>query len=292
MILYGKPVAQKIEHEVRDFVKKARLEGKKVKIFLFSDDKPSEVYVNLKKKFASRVWLDAQIVFDPHLNDCAKALELIDEANRDDEVVGIIVQLPLNKHLQPCKPEILAKVAPLKDIDWLWGVLFGLGQVGLRDFLPATPAAVIKILKFYWFWDFEGKKIVVLGQSQLVGAPLASYLISKWAEVISLNSKSPPEFSKSLTRQADIVISATGKVHLIDESWLGNDWASVIVDVGWWFKDGKPAWDVNIAEVKDKVKAYTPVPWGVGPVTVASLFENIKIIHEHIKPKRQSLFQN
>jgi len=290
MILYGQPVVQQIKQGLAEFVSNNNLKDKIVKIFLFSDDKPSQVYVNLKKKFAQDIGLQADIVNEPQIADFDKVAQMIDEANNNSDVVGIVIQLPLNSHLQAFRAQILASIKPTKDIDGLGGVLFGLAQIGLFDFLPATPASVVKILRFYGFDDFEGKNILVIGQSLLVGAPLATYLMSKWAEVISVNKFVDRQLLKKASLKADIIVSATWNIHLIDESFVRDDNSQILIDVGWWIKDGKAVGDVNIDAIKDKVKAYTPVPWWVGPVTVASLFENIKIIHEEVIPQLDNLF--
>ena len=289
MILLGKPIAQKVKEDLKIFFEQNWLAGKKVKIFLFSEDKPSKVYVNLKKKFAQEVGLEADIVYKPDIDDTSEAVDLIKKANEAEDVIGIVVQLPLNQHLQSSKAKILTSVTPLKDIDGLGGVLFGLSQTGLFEFLPATPAAVVKILKFHQLDDFKGTNILIIGQSWLVGAPLATYLIGKQAEVISGNRYAPISQLIELAHQADIIITATGQIHLVDERFVREDKSQIIIDVGWGIKDGKATGDVNIEKIKDKVKAYTPVPGGVGPVTVASLFENIKIIHEYVKPLWQDL---
>ncbi len=289
MILWGKPIAQNIKESLSSFFGDNWLVGKKVKIFLFSDDKPSRVYVNLKKKFAQDIGLWVDIVYKPDILSFEQVHSLIQEANQDSQIIGIIVQLPLNKHLQSFKSQILASVSPLKDIDWLGGVLFGLSQTGVFEFLPATPAAVIKILKFYKLDDLRGKNVLVIGQSWLVGAPLATYFVTRQAELLSINEYIPQGQLIDFAQKADVIVSATGKIHLIDERFIRGDKSQVIIDVGWGIKDGKATWDVNIEKIKDKVKAYTPVPGGVWPVTVASLFENIKIIHESIKPVRGNL---
>ncbi len=289
MILLGKPIAQKVKEDLKIFFEQNWVARKKVKIFLFSEDKPSKVYVNLKKKFAQEVGLEADIVYRPDITFFEEAYKLIDEANKDSQIIWIIIQLPLNKHLQPFRSRILTSVAPLKDIDGLGGVLFGLSQTGLFEFLPATPAAVVKILKFYQFDKLKGKNVLIIGQSWLVGAPLATYLLTKQAEVLSVNEYISLDQLVEFSQQSDIIISATGQIHLVDERFIREDESQIIIDVGWGIKDGKATGDVNIEKIKDKVKAYTPVPGGVGPVTVASLFENIKIIHEYVKPLWQDL---
>ena len=284
MILWGRPVAQKIKEELKSFFGQSWLVGKKIKIFLFSEDSPSKVYVDLKRKFAQQVGLEADIVYKPEIDSFDEAYNLINEANQNSQVIWIIIQLPLNKHLQPFRSRLLTSVVPLKDIDWLGGVLFGLSQTGLFEFLPATPAAVIKILNFYNLDNFRWKKVLIIGQSGLVWAPLATYLLTKQAEVVSVNEYMALDQLIKFSKQADIIITATGQIHLVGERFVREDKSQIIIDVGWGIKDGKATWDVNIEKIKDKVKAYTPVPGGVGPVTVASLFENIKIIQEYIRP--------
>jgi methylenetetrahydrofolate dehydrogenase (NADP+)/methenyltetrahydrofolate cyclohydrolase len=218
--------------------------------------------------------------FNLKFDNINNILSSVKKLNNDTNCIWIMFQLPLPKELQQYQPKILWSVNHFKDIDGLWWILVGLSAISLINFIPATPAAVLNILKYYNLDNFEWKKISVIGQSNLVWKPLAIQLIKLWAEVFSFNQFADQKHMKWICKESDYIISATWSLHLIDKTFLNKDGNQVLIDVGWGIKDWKAAWDIDFDDVKDKVKAITPVPWGVWPVTVASLFENIYNIRE------------
>jgi methylenetetrahydrofolate dehydrogenase (NADP+)/methenyltetrahydrofolate cyclohydrolase len=138
-----------------------------------------------------------------------------------------------------------------------------LSEIGLIDFIPATPRAVFSLLNHYKLDDFHGKMVAILGQSNIVGKPLVLECIKRGATVYTCNVDTPVEEIKAMTKQSAYIISCTGKVHLVDESFIRDDKSQIIVDVGYGHIDGKPVGDVNIEKIAEKVSSYTPVPGGV-----------------------------
>lgn len=296
LILDWKLVSNSIKINLKNYFQENHFVWKYVAIFLLQDHVPSKVYVNLKKKFANEVWLNFFIFWwfgsndlpwnydylKPYLDtDCSNVkniLKIIDFLNADPNCVWEVVQLPLPDFLVPHKAQILSRVSPTKDPDWLWWNYLGLSAINLVDFIPATPNAVIKILEHYNLADFEWKNVTIIWQSNLVWKPLAMEIIKRRGEVFTFNDKVDINLLKDVCKKSDYIISATWKINLIDETFLSWNSNQILVDVWWGIKDGKAVWDVNFELVKDKVYAITPVPWWIGPVTVASLFDNIRVL--------------
>ena len=275
MILDWNEVALSIKNNL----KKENFASKYVGILLLSSDESSKTYVNLKKKFGNELGLEVHIFSEENKNinpfDKESILEKINKLNSDKNCGWIMVQLPLNSFIVNYTWEILSFIDPQKDIDWLWGITFGLNLVEKINFLPATPKAVFEILDFYKINNLKGKKILVIGQSNIVWKPLVLELMKKEAEVISINKYAEKDFLKKNSLEADYIISAAGVPNLITEEMVRKDFSQVIIDV--WFSkvDWKIYGDIDYENVKNLVKAITPVPGGVGPVTVASIFKNM-----------------
>ncbi len=273
LILYWAPVVEKIEKKLKEEFSKSKWKWKYIAIFLLQDHGPSKVYVNKKKQFGTNVWIAVNIIDWKQINDLSQLLEKINQLNNDTNCVWIVVQLPLPQKFIPYQSLILSKIKPEKDIDWLWWVLFWLSQIGLINFIPATPKAAIRLLEFYGLDNFKWKKISILWQSNLVWKPLALEIIKRGGNVFSFNHYLSNKEKKQIVKNSDYIFSATGNIHLIDDSRINTH--QIIVDIWWGYKDKKPAGDVNFDLVKNKVKAITPVPGWVWPLTVACLFENI-----------------
>lgn len=278
MILYGYPIVEEIKSNLIKEFKKDKWKDKYITIFLLQNHKPSIVYVNKKKDFWEEIWINVNVVDWFKITGLSDLLNYIDFFNKDKNCVWIVVQLPLPDNLRKYQSYILSKISPLKDIDWLGWVLFWLSQIWLIDFVPATPKAAIKLLDYYNLSDFRWKKVSILGQSNLVWKPLALEIIKRWWEVFSFNHFLNENEIIKFIRQSDIIFSATWKNYLVDSNWINKD--HIIVDIWWWLVNWKPAGDVNFEEVKNKVKAITPVPGWVWPITVASLFENIIVLNK------------
>ena len=263
-----------------------------VAVLFFWESNPSQVYVNLKKKYAQEVWLDCLIFgqwitwFEseyPDLIDSQKkeysskdeVTKLVQNLNTDQRCVWIICQLPLTRELKPYQREICDAITPLKDMDWLGNKLQEQAFEWKIEFLPATAQAVVSLWNAYDLWNFEWKVISVIWQSDIVWRPISRYLQLKWAEVHTFDIRNTPEEILTQTRKSDVIISCTWALHLIDDRFVNEDKNQILIDVGYGFLDWKSTGDIDFEKVKDKVYAISPVPWWVWPMTVASLFGNI-----------------
>jgi len=297
MILEGKALSEQMKIDLS--IKARHLPtGSYIAILFFGDNSGSKIYVQRKQTYGEEIGVpvavfgqykkaefpiahtfdDISIYLQQQYDSIFKIRDLINFLNFDKDCVGIIVQLPLPEELKQYESEILSAISPLKDIDGLSGVAEGLSQSGIIDFLPATPKAVLTLLNHYKLDTFKGKTIAILGQSNIVGKPLALACIQRWATVYSCNIDTPQAQIKSQCQQADIIIACTGHVHLVDESYIWANKNQIIVDVWYGHIDGKAAGDVQTDKIADKVATYSPVPGGVGPLTIASLFDNIFVL--------------
>lgn len=296
MILDWEKVSQNIKNDLVSFC--SWLKNKYIVIFLLSDDFPSFRYVTNKKKFGESLGLPVvvlgnenfdlnQKVQDEEINYLKKldytekdnVFYAIQKLNQNSNCIWIMVQLPLNQGLKNFKLDILTSVDSKKDIDCLNGKLLWYSAIGYTDILPATPQAVINILRFYNLFDMKGKNVSIIWQSDLVGKPLALEFIKKWAEVFSFNRFSNLDSMKRICKDSDYIISATWFANLINSEFVVDNKSQIIIDVWYTKKWTKIYGDADFDKIKDKVKAITPVPGWVGPVTVASLFQNIQKLY-------------
>jgi len=298
-------LAQKMQKELTEKTTKLFPNKEKyVGIIYLWEDKSSKVYVWLKQKYGENIWIpvhifgqykkwdqlpenlnndyDVQLYMKQEYDNIWKIIDLINYLNSDKDCIWIVVQLPLPKEFKEYKAKILSTIAPDKDIDGLGGILTGLSSIDLIDFVPATPKAVINILQEYDLYNIRWKIITIVWQSNLVGKPLMLELVKQGWTVYSCNSSTPQEELKKLCKSSDYIISCTWVVHLLNDDFVRDDQSQIIIDVWYGHKDGKPVWDIDFDSVKDKVKYITPVPGGVGPLTVACLFENIFTIQENL----------
>ena len=275
-----------------------------VAIIFLGEDYSSATYVKHKKAYGDSIGLpvivfwqnhhaeydrnqawkfdDVSIYINQNYDNVWKVMELIRYLNHDDECVGIIIQLPLPEQFEPYKEQLLAAITPQKDLDGLGGVILWLSEIWLVDFVPATPKAVLYLLEHYQLANFSGKMVAILWQSNVVGKPLALECIKRGSTVYTCNVHTLPEQIKTIAKMADYIISSTGKIYLVDETFVRNDKTQIIVDVGYGHIDGKPVGDVNVDTVKNRVAAYTPVPGGVWPLTVACLFDNVFVLQSYL----------
>lgn len=263
-----------------------------VAVLFFWENNPSQVYVRLKKEYAKEIWFDflvfGQKEFEKvtwyedlfHLQEKEyinkdDVIELIKLLNQDERCVWIICQLPLTENLSPFQHEICNTIAPLKDMDGLGDKLQNWAFEWKIDFLPATAQAVISLRNTYELWNFEWKKIAVIGQSDIVWRPISIYLKLHGAKVQTFDISNTPEEIAECCRKSEIIISCTWALHMVDDKFVNEKWDQIILDVGYWFLNWKSTWDVDFEKVDGKVAAISPVPGWIGPMTVASLFENI-----------------
>lgn len=276
MLLLWKPVVQRLMSETKQRLSDHNKLDGYVAIFLLSDDRASEMYVSLKSKYAKKLGIYADIKFGKD-RDVDEIQEELMQCNNDPKCLGILVQLPLADRLQTEQFILLEMISPDKDIDGLTSRLFGEAWFG-KEFLGATPQASMHILDHYDMWDVYGKVCMVISQSNLIGKPLALELMKRGATVISTNSKTPAEMFQEWFDRSEYIFAATGVKHLIHRDLVNknsNIKNKVLMDIGRWSDEDGPHGDVDREWFADKVRGVTPVPGGVGPVTVATLFHNI-----------------
>ena len=267
-------------------------EKKFVAVLFFGKNNPSQVYVNLKRKYAEEIWLDFLVFwqwiseynenfsdlksfYDKDYTSEEQVKKLIEKLNNDERCVWIICQLPLNEELKPFQKDICNSISPLKDIDWLWNKLQEWAFWWKINFLPATAQSVISLWNAYDLWNFNWKIVSVIWQSEIVWLPISKYLQLQWAEVHKFDIMNTLEEIMNRTKKSDVIISCTWALHLVDENFINNEKNQIIIDVWYWFLDWKSTGDVDFENVKDKIYAISPVPGWVGPMTVACLFWNI-----------------
>ncbi len=240
----------------------------KLALILVGEDPASQTYVKSKGKRSQELGILSETILLPATTTEAELLGHIDRLNKDKSVHGILIQLPLPAHIN--KYKVLTALNPLKDVDGLHVENIGLLTLGKPRFVPCTPAGVIEILSHYQI-PMSGKHAVVLGRSEIVGKPMAQLLLMQDATVTTCHSKSVG--ISDIARTADILVVAIGKHHIVDEKWVKS--GATVIDVGIHRVNGVIQGDVNFASV-DKVAGHlTPVPGGVGPMTIAMLMRNV-----------------
>ncbi len=271
IILDGRALSEKIRGEIRQQVESFIEKGYRqpcLAVILVGEDPPSLVYVKNKRKACESVGIRSLLYHLPYNTNLSELLELIAELNAKEDVDGILVQLPLPKHI-PMEEVILA-ISPKKDVDGFHPENMGrlLGRIE-GGFVPCTPLGIDLLLKHYQI-DLMGKDVVIVGAGFIVGRPLTALMLWRDAtvSVCHIHTKDV----KKYTLEADIIISATGVPHLIKEDMVRE--GAVVVDVGISKVGDKILGDVDFESVKDKAYAITPVPGGVGPMTVTALLLN------------------
>jgi methylenetetrahydrofolate dehydrogenase (NADP+)/methenyltetrahydrofolate cyclohydrolase len=265
-ILDGKSLSGKL----KDDILAASSSHKKVPILAVitvGDDSSSEVYVRNKKKACEYVGSSFMHFSYPSDTKESIIIKKIKELNKDDTVNGMILQLPIPRHFNTEK--IINTINPIKDVDGLTNVSMGKLMNKNYDLIPCTPKGIMEIFKHYNI-ELEGKNVCVVGRSSLVGKPISMLCNDKNATVTMCHSKT--KNLKNFTSKADILIVAVGKKWLIDETMIKKD--AVIIDVGINSENGKLYGDVN-PNVESKCSMMTPVPGGVGPMTIAMLMHNV-----------------
>ena len=268
----GKEIALGIKEEIKAFVNDRKIKGlsiPKVASILVGNDGGSIFYLNNQEKVAISLGMEFEKV---HLNEEVAEEELINKIealNNDKSVSGIILQLPLPKHINEKK--IISSISPKKDIDCLTFVNQGKLYMGEETFMPCTPKSVVTILNSLNI-NLEGMDVVVIGRSNIVGKPLAQCLLQKNATVTICHSKT--KNLAEITKTADILISAVGKTNMVTADMVKD--GAVVIDVGMnRNEEGKLVGDVDFENVKQKASYITPVPGGVGPMTIAMLMNNV-----------------
>ncbi|CPD35343.1 bifunctional methylenetetrahydrofolate dehydrogenase/methenyltetrahydrofolate cyclohydrolase FolD [Staphylococcus aureus] len=269
-ILDGKQIAKDYRQGLQDQVEALKEKGftPKLSVILVGNDGASQSYVRSKKKAAEKIGMISEIV---HLEETATEEEVLNELNRlnnDDSVSGILVQVPLPK--QVSEQKILEAINPEKDVDGFHPINIGKLYIDEQTFVPCTPLGIMEILKHADI-DLEGKNAVVIGRSHIVGQPVSKLLLQKNASVTILHSRSKD--MASYLKDADVIVSAVGKPGLVTKDVVKE--GAVIIDVGNTpDENGKLKGDVDYDAVKEIAGAITPVPGGVGPLTITMLLNN------------------
>lgn len=269
-LLDGRLVSQSVKDRIRDEVAVLRAEGREITlaVIIVGDDPASRVYVNNKKKACEYVGFRSIEYALPAETTQDELIVLIRELNDRDDVNGILCQLPVPQHIDD--KAVIAAIDVKKDVDAFSAYNVGKILIGDYDFLPCTPAGVMEILRYYDI-DVSGKRCVVIGRSNIVGKPMAALLMHANGTVTVAHSRT--ENLAVITKQADILVSAIGKAKFVTADMVGD--GAVVIDVGMnRDENGKLCGDVDFDSVKEKCSYITPVPGGVGPMTIAMLMQN------------------
>ena len=270
-IIDGKKISQEIKDELKAEVEEIKARGEKIPclaVVQVGDDPASTVYVNNKKKACEYIGIGSKSFELKEETTQDELLELIDDLNKDDEVTGILVQLPVPKHID--EDLIIRRIDPKKDVDGFHPMSVGALLIGEKGFLSCTPAGVIQLLKRSGV-EIAGKDCVVIGRSNIVGKPMSVLLLRENGTVTICHSKT--KNLKDVCKRADILVVAIGKPKMIDESYIKD--GAVVIDVGIHrMENGKLCGDVDYESAEKRASYITPVPGGVGPMTIAMLMKN------------------
>jgi methylenetetrahydrofolate dehydrogenase (NADP+)/methenyltetrahydrofolate cyclohydrolase len=266
-ILDGKIVATEIAEKLKSQI---HLSGRRLTLGIVQvgDNPNSAVYIQHKVKMAQRLGVEIQHENLPQSTSQIELINKLQQWNSSSNISGYIVQLPLPQHMNT--NYIINHIDPQKDVDGLTVSNRGALAASQPAILPATTRGILSLLDYYDY-DLEGRNVAVIGRSNLVGLPTALALLQRNATVTILHSKS--KNYRELLKSTDIVVVAVGKPGFLDSNMLSPK--SIVIDVGIANLNGKLYGDVDFEDVKDKVEAITPVPGGIGPLTVISLFQNL-----------------
>ena len=270
MILDGKKEAALLREEIKKEILEIKIRTNKspgLSVILIGDFAPSQIYVKNKEKNSKEVGITSEVIkYSKEVKE-SEILEKIEELNNNDNVSGILVQLPLPAHIS--KEKIINTIKPSKDVDGFHPINVGNLSLGYKSIIPCTPLGCLLLIKNVEK-NLTGKHAVIIGRSNLNGKPMAQLLLNENCTVSIVHSKTKD--LKSECQKADILVAAVGVANLVKGDWVKKD--SIIIDVGINKVADKIVGDVDFEQVKDKVKAITPVPGGVGPMTIACLLKN------------------
>lgn len=269
-VINGKKISSEIKDELKLRVAELKAEGKTIALAVIQvgNDPASSVYVGNKKKACAYIGIESLSYELEEQTTEDELLKLIDKLNRDDKVNGILVQLPLPKHIDENK--VIQAISPKKDVDGFHMQNVGALCVGGDGYVSCTPLGIIELLKRSGI-SIAGKNCVVLGRSNIVGKPMSLLLLRENGTVTVCHSRT--QDIKTITRQADILVVAIGKPRFVDETFIKE--GAVVIDVGIHRnEENKLCGDVDFERVAPHTSAITPVPGGVGPMTIAMLMNN------------------
>ena len=281
ILIDGKKIAAELREELKVEVSELKSKYNKVPgltVILIGDMAPSQIYVRMKEKAANEVGLKSEVIRYPGKVEEKTVLDKIEELNKDNSVSGILVQLPLPKHID--KQKVIESILPSKDVDGFHPFNYGKMTLGIDTFIPATPAGIVELIKRYKI-DLSGKRCLVIGRSQIVGRPI-SILLSQnqsFANATVTVAHSRSKELETLCINSDIIISAIGIPKFLKSKMVSDN--SIIIDVGisrvvdeTSSKGYKIVGDVDFEDFSQRDVMITPVPGGVGPMTISMLLKN------------------
>jgi methylenetetrahydrofolate dehydrogenase (NADP+) / methenyltetrahydrofolate cyclohydrolase len=270
ILIDGKKVAAELREELKKEVLQLKSKYNKIPgltVVLIGDMAPSQIYVRMKEKAANEVGLKSEVIKYPETVEEKIVLKKIEELNKDENVSGILVQLPLPKHID--KQKIIETILPSKDVDGFHPMNVGNLSSGYESSVPCTPLGCYLLIKKIES-NLSGKKAVMIGRSNLNGKPMAQLLLKENCTVTITHSKTKDLKAECL--EADIIVAAVGIPELVKANWVKKD--AIVIDVGINKTEKGIVGDVAFDEVSKIAKALTPVPGGVGPMTIACLLKN------------------
>ena len=269
-LIDGKRISKAIKDELKEKVAAYKSQGIEIALAVIQvgQDPASTVYVGNKKKACEYIGIKSVAYELPEETTEEELLEIIDQLNKDDSIYGILVQLPVPKHIN--EDHIIQAIDPKKDVDGFHPQSVGALSIGQPGFVSCTPAGIIQLLKRSGV-EIEGKECVVIGRSNIVGKPMSLLLLRENGTVTICHSRT--KNLKEVTKRADILVAAVGKPKMIDASYVKE--GAVVIDVGIHRNaENKLCGDVDFDSVEKIASAITPVPGGVGPMTIAMLMNN------------------
>jgi len=270
ILIDGKKIAAELREELRQEVVELKTKHNKIPgltVILIGDMAPSQIYVRMKEKAANEVGLKSEVIRYPESVEEKIVLNKIEELNKDESISGILVQLPLPKHID--KQKVIETILPGKDVDGFHPMNVGNLSSGYESSVPCTPLGCYLMIKKIES-NLSGKKAVMIGRSNLNGKPMAQLLLKENCTVTITHSKTKDLRAECL--EADIIVAAVGIPELVKADWVKKD--AIVIDVGINKTEKGIVGDVAFDEVSKVAKALTPVPGGVGPMTIACLLKN------------------
>ena len=281
MIIDGKKIAKHLREQLKKEIKQLPESNIKpgLAVILIGDDAASQIYVKNKEKFANEIGINSKVLrFDISIKE-TDLIQTIHQLNDDKAVHGILVQLPLPRHIDPKK--IINEIIPSKDVDGFHPINVGNLSSGNEALIPCTPYGCYLLLKEI-ISNFTGMNAVIIGRSSINGKPMAQLLLKENCTVTITHSKT--KNLKEICLQADILIASAGNARMVKADWIKKDCIVIDVGINRIEEDGKIkiVGDVDFENIKDKAKAITPVPGGVGPMTISCLLNNTIIAYKKI----------
>ena len=270
MIIDGKKEAANLREEIKNEIleiKKKINKNPNLTVILIGDFTPSQIYVRNKEKNSTEVGITSNVIKYPKEVKEKEVLDKINELNNDKNISGILVQLPLPEQIS--KEKIINAIDPKKDVDGFNPINVGNLASGYKSIVPCTPLGCLMLIKKVEK-NLSGKHAVIIGRSNLNGKPMAQLLLKENCTVTVVHSKTNNLQEECL--KADILVAAVGVPNLVKKDWVKS--SAIVIDVGINKVGDKIVGDVNFEEIKDNIKAITPVPGGVGPMTIACLLKN------------------